>query len=51
MTSRASEVLPDFIVRKHEAGQRVSAEHQEAWEHFQALFFAPVLPNQAAKDG
>ena len=44
-----SKVLPDFLVRKYDAGVNVTPADQEAWEWFQALFFAPVQPAQKTK--
>ena len=42
-------MLPAFLVRKYDAGVNVTPADQEAWEWFQALFFAPVQPAQKTK--
>ena len=44
-----SKVLSDFIVRKSDAGVNVTPEDEEAWEWFQALFYASVQPPQNIK--
>ena len=42
-------MLPDFIVRKFDAGVGLTPADEEAWEYHQALFYAPVLSSERAK--
>ena len=36
-------VLPDFMVRKAEAGLDMSPQDQQSWAFFQSLFFSGVV--------
>ena len=42
-------MLPDLVLRKAEVGQPVSAEGQEAWDFFEALFSQRVSPRRPPK--